>query len=132
MKISRRVLKYAKEHFNEVKHTTLNPEGPGVVRIHLLPPKVTDDEIAPSVVIINGQDIIPVDVSWTILLSEFISEVNQYSERELTDTDVSTIVKSTCKRMRKVFPLLPNKYVISDILTIMETFKQVAYHEPVT
>lgn len=132
MKISRRVLKYAKEHFNEVKHTTLNPEGPGVVRIHLLPPKVTDDEIAPSVVIINGQDIIPVDVSWTILLSEFISEVNQYSERELTDADVSAIVKNTCKRMRKVFPLLPNKYVISDILTIMETFKQVAYHEPVT
>ena len=45
MKFSKKVLKYAKENFNEVKHTTLNPEGPGVVRIHLIPPKVTDEEI---------------------------------------------------------------------------------------
>ena len=31
MKISKRMLKYARENYNEVKHTTLNPEGPGVV-----------------------------------------------------------------------------------------------------
>ncbi len=30
MKLSRRVIKYAKENYNGVKHTTLNPEGPGV------------------------------------------------------------------------------------------------------
>ena len=81
MIFSKRIKKYADSHFHEVMHTTLNPEGPGVVRIHLIPPKVTDDEIGPSIAIINGQDIIPVDVSWTILLSEFISEVNKYSGR---------------------------------------------------
>ena len=58
MKNSKKVLEYARAHFNEVHHTTLNPEGPGVVRIHLVPPKMEDDEIGPSVAIINGQDII--------------------------------------------------------------------------
>ena len=132
MKITKRVMKYAMENFGEVRHTTLNPEGPGVVRIHLVPPNVTDDDIGPSVAIINGQDIIPVDVSWTILLSEFINEVNKYSGREVTEEETRQIVKDTCKSVRKVFPLLPKKYMISDISTIMDTFKQIAYREEVS
>ena len=48
MKATKRELQYAKEHFGEVHHTTLNPEGPGVVRIHLLPPMVTEQEISAS------------------------------------------------------------------------------------
>ena len=132
MKISKRMLKYARENYNEVKHTTLNPEGPGVVRIHLVPPKVTDDDIGPSVVILNGQDIVPLDVSWTILMCEFISEVNKYSGREVNEAEVSQIIKDTCRRMRKIYPLIPGRYFISDIDTIMTTFKQIAYREKVT
>lgn len=132
MRISKRILKYAKENFNEVKHTTLNPEGPGVVRIHLIPPKIEGNDIGPSVAIINGQDIIPVNISWTILLSEFISEVNNYSGREVTEDEVNTIIKNTCKKMRKVYPLLPDRYFTRDIQTIMNTFKQIAYREEVS
>ena len=32
--------KYMRQNFTQVSHTTLNPEGPGVVRIHLIPPKI--------------------------------------------------------------------------------------------
>lgn len=131
-KISKRILDYAKENYNEVKHTTLNPEGPGVVRIHLLPPVVTDDDIGPSVAIINGQDIVPLDVSWTILLSEFILEVNKYSGREVNAAESDQIIRETCRRMRKVYPFLPSKYLISDIQTLMTTFCQIAYREKVT
>ena len=132
MKISKRILNYAKENFNEVKHTTLNPDGPGVVRIHLVPPLITDEEIGPSVAIINGQDIVPVDVSWTILLSEFISEVNKFSGREVTQGDMDQIVKNTCHRMRKIYPFLSGKYIKADVQTIMTTFKQIAYREEIT
>ncbi len=132
MNYSKRILNYANTHFQEVKHTTLNPEGPGVVRIHLVPPKVTGEEIGPSVAIINGQDIIPVDVSWTILLSEFISEVNKYSGREVSEEETAGIIRDTCKNVRKVYPFLPKKYITSDIQTIMTTFKQIAYHEEIT
>ncbi len=120
-----------------MKHTTLNPEGPGVVRIHLVPPKVTGEEstleeLGSGVAIINGQDIIPVGVSWTILLSEFISEVNTYSGREVNEEDMARIVKNTAGRMRKIYPLLSGKVILSDIRTIMTTFKQIAYREEVT
>ena len=130
MSISGRVKRYAAENFTETQHTTLNPEGPGVVRIHLVPPKCDGDDVEASVVIINGQDVVPVNVSWAILLNEFIKEVNQYSGREVTDAEVETMVNNTCKKVRKVFPLLSKKLIKSDLYTIMNTFKQIAYGEP--
>ena len=125
----KRMVQYAKERMGEVMHTTLNPDGPGVVRIHLIPPKVSDDDIEASVAIINGQDVIPVNVSWAILLSEFIREVNRYDGREITEQDSKLILKRTCKGVRKVFPLLPKKEIRATLYTIMNTFKQVAYGE---
>ena len=129
MKVSKRMLKYAQENMNEVMHTTLNPEGPGVVRIHLVPPEINGRDVAPSVAIINGQDIVPVNVSWAILLSEFIKEVNKYSGREITEEESELILSNTVKQVRKVFPLLSKKLIRSDIYTIMHSFTQVAYGE---
>lgn len=127
MKPTRRVYLYAKEHFNEVKHTTLNPEGPGVVRIHMIPPKYSSEEIGASVAIINGQDIIPVNTSWSVLLSEFIDEVNRYEGREVLEADVKSILNETYKRVRRIYPLIGKKRLQQDILTIMETFTRIAY-----
>ena len=133
MSQDKRIAKYAKDNFNEILHTTLNPEGPGVVRIHLIPPTVNEGEesLAPSIAIINGMDIIPVGISWSILLSEFIKEVNKYEGKPVTEQDVETIVKNVRKNVWKVFPLLPSKIIKNDIYKIMNTFKQIAYNEPV-
>ncbi len=129
MKATKRELAYASRRFGEVHHTTLNPEGPGVVRIHLIPPTVRDGEIGASVAILNGQDVIPVNTSWSILLTEFIESVNEYSGRAVNDEDVEHILETTCERVKKVYPLISRKRLRRDIHTIMETFKQIAYGE---
>ena len=129
MKATKRELKYASENFNEVHHTTLNPEGPGVVRIHLVPPLILDGEIGASVAILNGQDVIPVNTAWSILLTEFIRSVNEYSGRPITDQEAAKIVEDTCSRVKTVYPLTSKKRLRRDIYTIMETFRQVACGE---
>lgn len=131
MKSKKRELEYARNHFNEVHHTTLNPEGPGVVRIHLIPPAIENDYVGPSVAIINGQDIIPVNTAWSILLTEFIEETNQYNGREINEEDFKTIIENTCKKTGKVYPMIPKSVFKKDLYRIMNTFKQVAYREPV-
>lgn len=131
MKNSKKEIEYAKAHFNEVHHTTINPEGPGVVRIHLVPPVLDGDEIGPSVAIINGQDIIPVGASWSILLTEFIEEVNKYSGKEISEADFVKIETETFKRVKKVYPLIPVSFFKKDLFRMMDTFKRVAYREPV-
>lgn len=130
MKLSNRVKRYLLD-FNEVKHTTFNPEGPGVVRIHLIPPNYSKNIEAVSVAIINGQDIIPINVSWTVLLSEFIDEVNIYGDREIKKKDADLILKNLKKRVHKLYPLLPGKIIRNDIATIIDTFTAIAYNEGV-
>ncbi len=131
MRPSRKEYKYALNNFNGVLHTTLNPEGPGVVRIFLLPPTFTREDIAPSVAIINGQDIIPVSLSWSILLSEFIKEVNKYHDREITEADVENIMANTCKAVHKVYPFVRSKRLREDIFRMMNAFTQIATNQPV-
>ena len=128
MNPEKRVREYALHNFNEVYHCTLNPEGPGVVRIYLVPPLVREDdeEVGASVAIINGQDVIPVNTAWSILLIEFIRAVNRYDGKAVSDQDVANIQKATCKAVRKVYPLISKKRLQNDIYIIMKTFTQVA------
>lgn len=126
MFIQKREQRYFKEFFNGVMHTTLNPEGPGVVRIHLVPPKADEANNCNAVAIINGQDVIPVNTSWSILLCEFIREVNLYAGKPVTEEDVVNIVRNTVKRVRKVYPFLSRRILNKDIFRIMNTFSDIA------
>jgi len=134
MNPEKRVRKYAQLNFNEVYHCTLNPGGPGAVRIFLVPPVLKageDADVGASVAIINGQDVIPVNTSWSILLIEFIRAVNRYDGKAVSDQDVEDIQKATCKAVRKVYPLVSKKRLRNDVFTIMKTFTQVARGETV-
>ena len=130
MRANKRELAYAAVNFNEVHHTTLNPEGPGVVRIHLIPPKVRDEEIGASVAILNGQDVIPVNTSWSILLTEFIREVNKYAGRPISDAEAQDILEKTCDGVKKVYPVISRRRIKRDVHTMMQAFRQIAYGEP--
>jgi len=124
-----RIYEYAKENFNEVMHTTLNPDGPGVVRIHLIPPKYNEEEIGASVAIVNGQDVVPVNTAWAIIITELIKEVNKYAGREILEDEIASIIDNVCSGVKKVFPLLFKSIIRQDIDRIMTTFKQIAYGE---
>jgi len=128
MKTPKRLIKYASENFTEVLHTTLDPEGPGVIRIHLIPPvvKMGEEDVAPGIVILNGQDILPVGFSWTILLSELIKEINKYDGKPITEADTGKIINNTAKNVSKLFPFVFKRVFKRDIERIMKTFVQVA------
>jgi len=131
MKTPKRIIEYARNNFTEVLHTTLDPEGPGVIRIHLIPPVISGEEedIAPSIAILNGQDILPVNLSWAILLAEFIKEVNKYEGRPITEQDTRDIIKNAARNTGKVFRFVPKRVFKKDIARIMDTFVQIARGE---
>lgn len=128
----RRIQDYLSREFAEVRHTTLNPAGPGVIRIHLIPPKQEAGYLHPSVVIVNGADIVPVNFLWTIMLSEMIHQVNQYAGVELTEEQIAGILSDTVESVKMVVPLLSRKRIENDIRTIYTTLRQIAYREEVT
>lgn len=119
---------YQRTNLREVKHTTLNPYGPGVVRIHLVPPK-RGKENSPSVVILNGKDILPLKPAWTILLSEFIDQINKYNGHELTKNDLRKIRDEVLEKVSGIYRKTSKQRLQNDLTTIIKTLCNIAYGE---
>lgn len=125
--MKKKVKSFIDKNFNQVLHTTFNPNGPGVVRIHLIP---SNDQLkAPSLVIVNGSDIIPINKSWAFLLAAFINNVNEYDGKEVSDEDLNIIVKNTIKNVKKLYKFVTEKHLSKDLWTIIDTLSKIAYRE---
>lgn len=117
---------YYKKNLNEILHTTLNPYQPGVVRIHLVPAKYKPFKAEPSLVFLNGKDIIPLNLSWTILLSIFIKEVNSYKGNEITDEELQKIVSETVEKALKIYREAGRINLKNDLGRMMSVFVDIA------
>ena len=131
-KTVRNLKAYMNFTFSEVLHTTLNPEGPGVIRIHLIPPRPEEDALNPSVAIINGTDIIPVNFIWAVMLAELIRETNHYDGREISEKDIQSILDRAADNVKQILPFFVRGRISEDMQTIYTTLRQIAYREEVT
>ena len=123
---------YMDSAFSEVLHTTLNPDGPGAIRVHLVPPKAEENAFGPRVAIINGTDILPVNFVWAVILAELIRETNHYDGMQIDQTDIQKILDKTAGNVHRIIPVLSLKRIQKYIQTIYTTIRQIAYREEVT
>lgn len=117
---------YEWKNWREMIHTTWNPKDPGAVRIHMIPPKFRLFGFVPSVAILNGNDIIPVNESWAILLTEFIRHLNAFGEGEMEQEDLERILQNTCDNVSRVYPFTPQEQFLEDLRLIAEVFEDIA------
>lgn len=114
-----------------VKHCTFNPDGPGVVRIHLIPPKFKLLKNSSYIVILNGYYLLPLGYSFAIMLSCFMKETNEYSGREIGEKDYESIVARTVKSTLKVYPFVSADEIREDLSSMLEVIFAVARGEAV-
>lgn len=126
--VTRKIKQYYKTTFTEVLQTTFNPNGPGSIRIHLIPPKA-DDRTHSSLIMVNGRDILPCNEYWTVMLAEFIKEVNPFDGQPITDEILDGIYERSYQNARKVIPFLSEKRFNDNIRRIVHTFKQLSVGE---
>ena len=131
-KTAKNLKAYMNFAFSEVLHTTLNPDGPGAIRIHLIPPKPEKDALNPSVAIINGTDILPINFVWAVMLAELIRVTNHYDGREIGEADIQSIMDRTADNIKQILPLYSRERIAGDLQTIYTTIRQIAYREEVT
>lgn len=107
-----------------VYHTTLDPNGPGVLRIHLIPPKKLKLGI-PFVAVINGYHVLPLQTTWGILLIEFINEVNKTNGKSLSEDEINTLVNNVASNVLSIFKEAKKSDVLDDLNDILKTFRDV-------
>ena len=123
---------YEKKNLNHVIHATFNPNGPGSIRLHLVPTKFSFFKSVPNIVVLNGRDYIPLNTAWSILLSIFIEEISKYQGLEIPDDTLKLIVNVTVERMRDIYGKKVGREDIKDDLwEMIDTFTAIAKNENV-
>ena len=115
-----------KEYKNGISHCTFNPEGPGVVRIHLVPPKFSLFGDRTYIVILNGYYMVPLGYSWALLLSKFMKEVNAFEGKPITEKEEEYIFRNTIKKTKSVYPSMSKEDIEEDLEFILRVLFAVA------
>lgn len=118
-----------REYKRGVSHCTFNPDGPGVVRIHLVPPKPRLFGRGAYIVILNGYYILPLGPAWALTLSAFMREVNKFDGRPITDADEDKIIDNTVKSIVRKYPGIDKQTVEEDLFEMMRVIFAVARND---
>lgn len=127
-KITRREQRFIQEHLRCVRHITLDPYGPGVVRIHMIPPRPESPQ-EPFLLLLNGAQLIPLNLSWAILLSCFMDQLEVYSGKEIGEENWTHLAENAVKATARVYPMTSRKQLRSDLAVMLDSLLAMARGE---
>jgi len=131
MNITNKLAQY-REYKSGVKHCTFNPNGPGVVRMHLIPPKFRLFGNSSYILILNGYYLLPLGYSWAIMLSEFIKRVNSFDGKPITDEQYDKIFNETVDKAHRIYPAYYKTDIADDLEYMLDIIFAVARGESVS
>lgn len=138
VKLNWRETKYRIEHMNGIQHATLNPMQNGSCTMHLIPPKfgVKKSEANgiknnPSVMILNGQYIIPLDVSYAILMNELLIQLNKFAGGTITQINLEKVIRDTVNVVHKIYFKSNKEILVDDLIQMVNMFCAIAKGEQI-
>ena len=111
--------RYRRQHLRCVRHITLDPKGRGAVRIHMIPPR-EDAPSAPFLLLLNGDKLVPLNLSWAILLANFMDRLEPFAGLEIGESDWRAMADAAVAETHKTYPFT-KKADLADDLTLMLT-----------
>lgn len=117
--------RYRRRHLDCVRHTTLDPKGPGVVRMHLIPPR-SDDAEQPFLLLLNGAQLIPMNLSWAVLLANFMDQLEPYAGREIGEEDWEALMDRAVSVTRRTYPGTKRETLAGDLRLMLNSLVSIA------
>lgn len=117
--------RYRRKHLDCVRHITLDPKGPGVVRIHMIPP-CTEDPHDPFLLLLNGAQLVPLNLSWAILLANFMDQLEPFAGKEIEEEDWRAMAGRAVTATRRTYPGTRRSALLSDLNLMLRSLVAVA------
>ena len=117
--------RFLRTRLGAVRHVTLDPGGPGVVRIHLVPCRRSWRNV-PYIAILNGRDILPLSVSWAILLACLMDALQPFEGQELQTGQWNAVVDQAVQDTAAVYTRTPAEQIRADLFAMLEAFRDIA------
>ncbi len=117
--------RYRRAHLDCVRHITLDPKGPGVVRIHMIPPR-DDTPDAPFLLLLNGAQLVPLNLSWAILLANLIDQLQAYEGQDLAEDQWEALLTAAVEETHRTYPRTKRQTLASDLHLMLTSLVAIA------
>ena len=117
--------RYRRRHLECVRHITLDPKGRGVLRIHMIPPR-QDADNAPFLLLLNGSRLVPLNLSWAILLANFMDRLEPFAGVEITESDWNAMAAGAVAETHKTYPFTSKEQLVGDLATMIRSLVAIA------
>ncbi len=117
--------RYRRAHLDCVRHITLDPKGPGVVRIHMIPPK-DDTPDAPFLLLLNGARLVPLNLSWAILLANLMDQLQAYEGQDLAEDQWESLLTAAVEETHRTYPRTKRQTLASDLHLMLTSLVAIA------
>lgn len=124
--VTLRELCFRMKYLRQVRHITLDPKGPGVVRLHMVPPRAVLRRKVPYVVILNGHDVLPLNLSWAVLLACLMDALLPFENREVAESDWAALTDNAVRAARRVYPGVKPERIREELARMLESFTALA------
>ena len=108
-----------------MRHITLDPKGRGVLRIHMIPPR-QDADNAPFLLLLNGSRLVPLNLSWAILLANFMDRLEPFTGVEITESDWNAMAAGAVAETHKTYPFTSKERLSDDLATMIRSLVAIA------
>lgn len=117
--------RYRRAHLDCVRHITLDPKGPGVVRIHMIPPR-DDTPDAPFLLLLNGARLVPLNLSWAIMLANLMDQLQAYEGQDLAEDQWESLLTAAVEETQRTYPRTKRQTLASDLHLMLTSLVAIA------
>ena len=117
--------RYRRRRLECVRHITLDPKGRGVLRIHMIPPR-QDADNAPFLLLLNGSRLVPLNLSWAILLANFMDRLEPFAGLEIAESDWTAMAAGAVAETHKTYPFTSKEQLSDDLATMIRSLVAIA------
>ena len=117
--------RYRRAHLDCVRHITLDPKGPGVVRIHMIPPR-DETPAASFLVLLNGARLVPLNLSWAILLANLMDQLQAYEGQDLAEDQWEALLSAAVEETHRTYPRTKKQLLANDMHLMLTSLVAIA------
>lgn len=117
--------RYRRAHLDCVRHITLDPKGPGVVRIHMIPPR-DDTPDAPFLLLLNGAQLVPLNLSWAIMLANLMDQLQAYEGQDLAEDQWESLLTAAVEETHRTYHRTKRQTLASDLHLMLTSLVAIA------
>ena len=117
--------RYRRAHLDCVRHITLDPKGPGVVRIHMIPPR-DETPAAPFLLLLNGAQLVPLNLSWAIMLANLMDQWQAHERQELEEDQWEALLSAAVEETHRTYPRTRRQQLAADMHLMLTSLIAIA------